>query len=241
MNKTFVYTCRFGDNEELRYSLRSIQTFYPEADVWVVGGKPDWYCGNYIEVKQTINEFETVKKNLSAIIDNKLIPDEVIVMNDDFFFVRRIDSIPFYISGAMKDRIIFNKTNGFNTIFVKKLADSYRYCKRLRSQPLDFELHVPMPVNKQKLSLILNDNVMWRSNYGNRFVADAETEVIEDVKVYPKGKADFKTYDYLSFKYPFFSTQDDSFKEVYDNFLKNMFSVPSKFESNKNVSLMPVA
>lgn len=235
MNKTFIYTCRFGENEELRYSLRSVDKFYPEATVWVVGGRPDWYSGNFIEVKQSINEFVTVRNNLAQIINNEQIPDEVIVMNDDFFFVERVEKIPLYISGTIKDRIFLNRSNGFNSIYVKKLTDSYRHCKRFRNPPLDFDIHVPMPINKKNLRFILEDDVMWRSNYGNRFVNPKETVVIEDVKVYPQGRYEFKTYDYLSFRYPFFSTQDDSFEMVKENLLDKMFSHPSKYEISKNV------
>lgn len=141
----------------------------------------------------------------------------------------------------MRDRIIFNKANGFNNIFIKKLTESYRYCKKFRNPPLDFELHVPMPANKQKLALILEDDAMWRSTYGNRFVDIKDTELIEDVKVYPNDMYEFKNYDYFSFKYPFFSTQDDSFADVHSKFLSNMFSVPSRYEISKSVSLMPVA
>lgn len=235
MNKTFIYTCRFGENEELRYSLRSVDKFYPDAEVWVVGGKPEWYTGNYIEVKQSINELLAVKNNLAKVISNEDIPDEIIIMNDDFFFVGHMEKIPPYISGNLKDRIYFNRSNGFNSIYIKRLTDSYRHCKRFRNPPLDFDIHVPMTVSKQKLSLILDDDVMWRSNYGNRFINPKETIIIEDVKVYPQGRYEFKTYDYLSFKYPFFSTQDDSFEMVKENLLNNMFPNPSKYEISKSV------
>lgn len=226
----FVYICRDGENEELRYSLRSIDLFYPEAKVWVVGGKPGWYSGNFIKVKQTSYAFENVKNSLIAILNSQEIPDHIVVMNDDFFFVRRVDDIKSYISGTLENKILFNKLNNVNSPYIRKVTHLYHHCKKHRRPPLDFETHAPMKIDKQNLSLIINDNVMWRSNYGNRFVLEKDLEIIEDVKVYKDEKYSFKSYDFMSLKYPFFSTQDTSFDLVYKKMLSTMFATPSKYE-----------
>lgn len=230
MSKTFVYLCRPGQNEELRYSIRSVATFYPDSEIWVVGGKPDWYSGNYIEVFQNSNSFKNVRDSLYAIIKNNLIPDDIIVMNDDFFFVKPIEEIPFYISGSLEDKIKNYEENDIFNSYLARLNDLAKHCKKFRKPPLDFEMHVPMPVNKKNLKKVVEENVMWRSNYGNRFATDNNIEIIEDVKVYPKGQYSFKNYDYLSLKYPFVSTMDTSFPEVSKNMLKKMFPSKSKYE-----------
>jgi len=226
----FVYICRNGDNEELRYSLRSAQTFYPNSTVWVVGGKPDWYVGNFIPIKQVADAFQNVKNSLIAIMDNPNIPDEIVIMNDDFFFVRYVPNIKAYSSGTLYNKIVFNKSNGVNSPYIKRLNHLLRHCKKYRDVPLDFETHAPMLISKSKLSIIAKENVMWRSNYGNRFLSEDQIEVIDDVKVYSDPKYGFKSYEYLSFKYPFFSTQDSSFGMAYDRMLKNMFCIPSRYE-----------
>ena len=226
----FVYICRNGENEELRYSLRSVQTFYPNSTVWVVGGKPDWYVGNFIPIKQVADAFQNVKNSLIAIMDNPNIPDEIVIMNDDFFFVRYVPAIKAYSSGTLHNKIVFNKSNGVNSPYIRRLNHLLRHCKKHKDTPLDFETHAPMLISKSKLSTIVNENVMWRSNYGNRFLSDNEIEVIQDVKVYSDSKYSFKSYKYLSFKYTFFSTQDSSFTEVYEKMLKNMFCIPSQYE-----------
>lgn len=230
MNKTFVYLCRPGNNEELRYSIRSVATFYPDAQIWVVGGKPDWYRGNYIPVEQKSNAFKNVRTNLSAVIDNSQIPEDFIVMNDDFFFIKPVENIPFYVSGTLEDKIRIYEENDVITSYVTRLVDLENHCKRFRKPPLDFEMHVPIQVNKKKLSKVVNENVMWRSNYGNRFATNEEIEIIDDVKVYPKGQYDFKNYNYLSLKYPFVSTMDTSFAEVSRDMLRKMFPSKSKYE-----------
>lgn len=231
---TFIYPCRPGDNEELRYSLRSVERFYPEADVWVIGGKPSWYSGNFVKVRQTADSFTNVKNSLSTIVDNPLIPDNVVIMNDDFFFLDRVDNFLFYVSGTLKDRILYDKINNINSTYTKKLTHLHNHCKRYTSLPLDFDLHVPMPVNKKKLSLIINESVMWRSNYGNRFAPKTKIKKIKDVKVYPKSIYSFKSYDYLNPKYPFISTHDESFLDVYNSLFKDTLSSPSKYELPKS-------
>lgn len=231
MSKTFIYICRPGNNEELRYSIRSVATFYPDSTIWVVGGKPDWYKGNFIHVEQKSNAFKNVRTNLSAIINNNKIPEDIIIMNDDFFFVKPIDELPLYVSGTLEDKIKIYEENDISTSYVNRLVDLEAHCKKFRNPPLDFELHVPMQVNKKKLVKVVNENVMWRSNYGNRFASDEEIQIIDDVKVYPKGQYDFKNYDYLSLKYPFVSTMDTSFADVSRNMLRKMFPSKSKYEA----------
>lgn len=230
MKKTFVYLCKNGDNEELRYSLRSVEKFYPESEVWVIGGKPSWYQGNFIKIKETRDAFKNVKSALAETINNPMIPNEFIVMNDDFFFVRYVENIKTYVSGRLKDRVDINMVYGIKSSYVMRLAQLYRHCKRFRNPPLDFDLHVPMPVDKRLLEDVVRDSVMWRSNYGNRFVSDDQIEVIKDVKVYERPEHQFRSYDYSNLELPFLSTNNDSFERVYNDVLKGMFTSPSKYE-----------
>lgn len=231
MKKTFVYICRSGPNQELRYSLRSVDAFYPDADVWIVGGKPEWYIGNYIEVEQQDDPFENVRSSLDKIVNDSRIPNDIIIMNDDFFFVRHVETFAPYISGTLRDKIKHNLDNGITTSYVRRLERLNTHCKRYTDNPLDFDIHVPIHVKKNNLSLILDDNVMWRSNYGNRFIDPGSTVVMDDVKVYPRGSYFFKSYDYLSKRYPFFSTQDSTFVRVHAKMLRGMFPARSKFEA----------
>jgi hypothetical protein len=234
VEKTFVYVCKNGENEELKFSLRSVEKFFPESDVWVIGGKPSWYLGNFVPVSSGPDVFQNVRNSLSIVSQNKEISEEFIFMNDDFFFVRHMETIPYYISGTLRDRIISNKTNGVNSSYIRRLVDSYKHCKSFRNPPLDFDIHTPMPVNKKLMSEVLGDKIMWRSNYGNRFVKDNETVTIKDVKVYEKESYSFKNYDFMSFEYPFFSTNDDSFELVREKLLNDMFASSSKYEATSD-------
>jgi len=87
----FVYICRGGENEELRYSLRSVVNSFPDSAVWVVGGIPKWYSGNKISIEQNAGKWANAVNNLNAITESPDIPEEFVLMNDDFFITNKRD------------------------------------------------------------------------------------------------------------------------------------------------------
>ena len=93
-----VYICRDGDNEELRYSIRSAVKNLPHDNLWVVGGKPDWYSGPYIEVPQDKAYYRNARTNIRTIIKSNKISNTFILMNDDFFIMNKVDSLPYMYS-----------------------------------------------------------------------------------------------------------------------------------------------
>ena len=92
----FVYLCKTGENEELRYSIRSVLNSFPKAKIWVVGGKPKWYVGNYVEVIQDRNLYTNIYNNLVAICKSNQISNKFILMNDDFFIVNKVSKINYF-------------------------------------------------------------------------------------------------------------------------------------------------
>ncbi len=86
----FVYICKDGANEELKYSIRSVVESFPEANIWLVGGKPEWYTGNYIEVEQKDSKYKNAVKNLQIICLSQEISESFILMNDDFYIIKKI-------------------------------------------------------------------------------------------------------------------------------------------------------
>jgi hypothetical protein len=169
-NMDLVYICRNGDNEELRYSIRSAVKNLPHDKIWVVGGKPDWYTGDYIEVNQGKSKYRNARNNLKAICNAKEISESFILMNDDFYIVNKIDSIPYMYAGTLSDKIkqrddIFNG-NTYTALLRQTLGSLSR--KNINTA-LDYELHVPMIMEKKKLSKVLGFSGLWRSVYGNMF------------------------------------------------------------------------
>ena len=233
---TFVYLCRNGQNEELRYSIRSVLHFYPKAEIWVVGGKPDWYIGNFIQTTKRGDSYTNQRNNLKAISRQPEIPEDIIIMNDDFFLKSRTELFTYYSWGTLEARLQEYADNKIDSRYTRHLALLARHCKKYSNIPLDFELHVPMPVKKSKLRYVHSQAVMWRSNYANCFLDDYPISFIKDVKFYNDKKHHFKEYDFLNGEYPFFSTTDSSFPVALRNYLSDMFPNPTSLEGDQGDS-----
>ena len=95
--------------------------------------------------------------------------------------------------------------------------------------PLDYAIHVPIELNKEKLSTVINPNVSIRTIYGNLFnVGGIEIDDVKFHRVATRKWAKNPDLDTINFEY--LSTGDDSFLEVYNCILKDMFKDPSPLE-----------
>jgi hypothetical protein len=227
----FVYICKDGNNEELRYSIRSVVESFPDSKIWVVGGKPTWYTGNYIEVNQNLSKYRNAIENLKAVCNSEDISDRFVLMNDDFYIIKNIDSIKDYHGGPLLEKInLYQKLNS-NSNYTRKLAATYKKIKSLGIEnPLDYELHVPMVMEKEKLKQTLQNNYqfLWRSIYGNIFNVGGEQ--MEDVKVYVKGPLVLKSYNIKKDDHIYLSSADTSFDILFNNILKKQFNLKTKYE-----------
>jgi hypothetical protein len=227
----FVYICKDGSNEELRYSIRSVVESFPDSKIWVVGGKPTWYTGNYIEVSQNLSKYRNAIENLKALCNSEDISNRFVLMNDDFYIVKNIDSIKDYHGGPLLEKInLYQKLNS-NSNYTRKLAATYKKIKSLGIEnPLDYELHVPMVMEKEKLKQTLQNNYqfLWRSIYGNVFNVGGEQ--MEDVKVYVKGPLVLKSYNIKKDDHIYLSSADTSFDILFNNILKKQFNKKTKYE-----------
>ena len=227
----FVYICKDGINEELKYSIRSVTSSFPNSNIWVVGGKPDWYIGNYIEVEQKDSKYKNAVKNLEIICSSQEISESFILMNDDFYIVKKIDKIEDFHGGFLLDKInLYQKLNG-NSQYTRKLSRTYNKLKALGFEnPLDYELHIPMIMEKEKLKTIIEllDQFLWRSIYGNKFNIGGTQ--MEDVKVYTTGPLVLKSYNLNIDSHTYLSSADSSFNNIFNKILKDKFNKKTKFE-----------
>jgi hypothetical protein len=95
--------------------------------------------------------------------------------------------------------------------------------------PLNYEVHIPMVMNKLKLKNVLkNKTCLWRSLYGNIYnVGGIEHE---DVKVYNKSSSSPKSYNWKGKNFAYLSTQDSSFSEMHRIVFFKKFKSPSSIE-----------
>ena len=95
--------------------------------------------------------------------------------------------------------------------------------------PLDYELHIPMVMEKQKLKNIIMKypSCLWRSMYGNIYSVGGSE--MEDVKIY-KNKKHAARSNEITESSVFLSTEDQAFDLALDKVLNKMFNNPTTFE-----------
>ena len=132
-----VYICRHGNNEELRYSLRSIENLKEVNNVWVIGGKPNWYVGNHIPV-QSSTKYTHAITNLHVLTRQKQISEEFILMNDDFFVIKPVDKLETYHEGLLLDKIIKYQKFNPNSKYTNWLKKTHLFLKQLVVRSLGY-------------------------------------------------------------------------------------------------------
>lgn len=209
----FVYICKTGANEELRYSIRSVLHNFPEARIWVVGGKPDWYVGNFIEVEDMGSKFVNIDRCYKEILFNDQISNSFILMNDDFFILKSDISYNYY-DQLLNEKIKSHCQLYGNSPYARALSGAEKELKKIGiDQPLNYDVHTPMAFEKDKLSMVVDLSLAPRSMYGNIFINNGIN--IQDVKIYKRQKN-------IDLNGSIISTEDNSFSLI-SNQLKVLF------------------
>lgn len=204
-----VYYVKKGEkNAELANSLRSLQHF-PHRRVHIVGHTPKWVknvnsiSGNrHPDRSGWYNGFDNVR--IIAHYDGDM-TDDVVIFNDDFVVLRPIEELPLYHRTTLERHAAMV---GFDTPWGESLLKTWVHLHDLGlTEPLSYDLHVPMPVNRRDLRDALawvgvdeDPPVQWRSVYGN-FIARGEPEFSTcrpDVKVKGRASGPIEHDDFLS-------------------------------------------
>lgn len=218
-----VYLCRPGeDNEELRFSLRSLKNLADVDQVWFFGGKPSWVRSvRWYELPQWGNKHATTNHNLRFACEHPEVSDQFVLMNDDFYFMQKTKTIPTLNMGTVRQVLASYKRQGIESQYVDGMRRTLTYLEqRGFIDPLCFETHTPMVVDKDLMLRTLDCGPYQRRTvYGA--LAGHRGRTIRDVKVVrpsskiPAGK--------------FMSTQDNSVEFVLP-LLRRKFPHRSVFE-----------
>ena len=224
-----VYICRYGKNEELRYSIRSVVANLLHDEIWVVGGKPNWYSGNYIPVPRQTNKYAHGRANLKAICESPDISERFVLMNDDFFIMRKMSQIPPLHGGPLTEKIALYEQFAPKGKFLANLFESLSVlANRGCHTAWDYAIHVPMVMEKKKLAKILQYPGSVRTNYGNIYKVGGKR--IEDVKVHTRKPNGPEPFDYLKKESDFLSTADNTFNRLRAHVLRRRFPNRTSYE-----------
>ncbi len=232
-NKDIVYFVKdTKENEELRYSLRSVEKNFPHARVWFVGGCPNGIVPDvHIPVAQTQrNKYLRVRNMIELIIRKQDLSDNFWLFNDDFFVMSKVSYVLPAIDGSLARKVqALESSFKRKTAYSNKLRNTIFALRDKHKDRLNYELHIPMEINKDKAHQVLlefNDNVAFRSAYGNYF--DVAKTIHPDVKVY-----DTEERYNPDIHNVFLSTSDVSFERgVIGRFIRSSFVEPSRFEAD---------
>jgi hypothetical protein len=218
----YVYICREGDNEELRYSIRSVVANATHDKIWVIGYKPDWYIGNYIQIDNIGSKFENITNCHKILPDIGALSEEFVIMNDDFFILKPLGKMPTFSDGTLTDKIEKNMISAGLSKYVRALITAKKRLHKLGiTDPINYDLHTPMVFNKALLASVDDLTLSPRSLYGNLFKIDSI--MIDDVKIHKKGSP----FDIDESH--FISTEDDSFYLIKDK-LEQLFPNKTIYE-----------
>lgn len=210
-------------NEELRYSLRSLTNF-PYNKVYFYGGcpdgiKPDFH---YKVIQNEDTKWKNVNLMLKMACNNPNITDNFWLFNDDFFIMRKVNKPKNYRNGDLYKRIV-QLEDKYKSItpYSQQLRDMCQELEALGCTTLNYALHLPMLINKDKARhlLSISDSPMFRCLYGNYYKVKAVYS--RDVKVC--GSKVYKSGCYLS-------TDDNSFKSYVGDQIRKKFNTKCKYE-----------
>lgn len=212
-------------NEELRYSLRSVDVNMPHKRVWIFGGCPINIVPDIrVRVDQVgKTKWDRVRNMYKMVCENKEITDDFIMFNDDFFVMQPTNRITPTYRCSLKEHIKILEPHK-PSAYSKLLRD----CREtLTGEPLSYELHVPFIFNKKKLLTMLNsfpEQHCTRTMYGNIYKIRGKRS--NDPKIFnSKPTFDYKSSQFLSTDDPVININNDIWR-----WLQKQFPKKSRFE-----------
>lgn len=183
-------------NEELIYSLRSLSNL-PHDRIFFAGGFPGGIKNIiHIPTKQTGTKYENSTKNLKVACEDRRLSNNFILMNDDFFILKPIkDPVNDFNLHRGTIQSVFDfymHKYSRKTIYMLGMEQTAGLIKGLGiKEPLSYELHIPMVMNKQNVLKMLSYSgvekicvLHKRSLYGNLFLHHSRK--VEDFKILTK-------------------------------------------------------
>lgn len=202
------------NNQELRYSLRSLDKHCKDVDrVFIVGNKPSFIVNcECIWVADGDKWYENAFKKTRAAIDAG-ISEEFLLMNDDFYMMQDFEAknYPFFHRGDMMKE----PKNEYQKIIV----NTRRYLEGLGKPIKHYGVHCPIRIEAEKykqLEPFYHKPMSARCLYGNLFCKGIKVD-------------DCKGTEIKKSKTKCFSSADWVGREIFDE-LQKLFPNPSRWE-----------
>ena len=220
-------------NEELRYSLRSVEQNWPYRSVWFCGGCPDnLRPDQQMKLKQKgTSKWNKVRDMIAQVCKNDDITEDFWLFNDDFFILKPMseDMPPQYNGDLITDVEKIEQRQGHEDDFTRRLRCANDILLAAGKTNLNYEVHKPILINRKKALEVLKEfprTPAFRSLYGNYFEIGGDSR--HDMKI---KELKFPNMFNVENKWEFLSSDDDSFEygEV-GEFIRRRFTEKTRFE-----------
>lgn len=220
-------------NEELRYSLRSVEMNWKYNDVWFYGGCPEGLKpDHYIPVNQTApSKWQRVRNMIYEACKNNDITEDFWLFNDDFFILKPKDeNMPAQYNRTLEDRIEkIEKRHGGPDEYTRRLRHLVKTLKTASKPTLDYAVHKPILINRKRMREVLDkfpDEPMTRALYGNYWEIGGVSRHDMKIKI-----MNYKKMPIVMREWDFLSTSDVSFESGnVGRYLRDRFKEKSRFE-----------
>lgn len=223
-----VYFVRPGrSHEELRYSLRSL-TNLPHNKVHIIGHIPEWATNIIGHPRERLEtKYATTTAHMRYACETDTISDPFILMNDDFFIVKKVRELHTYHRGPVRDVIADYRARTLQSPYVRGMQQTLRLLEDAgHTNPNSYELHIPMVIKKAGMlaALDLGKNLPVahkRTIYG--VINNIGGQRTQDVKM--------RTMDAQPPTGPWLSSMDTVFQYGAGNIVKWLFPNPGRHEA----------
>lgn len=183
MEPDVLYVVRRGEgNAALRLSLRSL-AHLPHRRVFIAGHTPQWVQGvTSIPVRARSDKFASIEANVRAGLGHPELGEDVIYMNDDFYFTAPLERMPITHGGPVSEYSGRQEMR-------RRMKHTVALLNHLDSKGawLAYDgVHTPLPLRRdfaiKALELLPQRvRVKWRTWYGNLFSIGGDR--VSDVKI----------------------------------------------------------
>lgn len=220
------------DNNELRYSLRSISDFGVNIDnVYIVGNKPEWVNNiHHIQVDDPYRKKCDNTWNKLCVIST-ILKDPFVLMNDDFYLLQTcyFNSIPLYYDGLI-DEVVRKHTN---KSYIQTLNNTIKFLQLLDKPIINYAVHGPITIDPVSVFnwttyIKKEPGISFRNFYGNVCSNSRNRVVLPDLKF--SEPVDDDTFKVRTEGRKFFSISDKYLNEVGKKRFSILYPNPCKFE-----------
>ena len=221
-------------NDELRYSLRSIEENWgPHGKVWIFGGCPaDIHPDRHVHISMLseLDKWDNTHRLMRFICENDEITEDFWYFNDDFFIMHKTsEDMPQQYNGDLETVIHrVESYHGGVTDWTRRLRTLLELSKSEGFGSVNYEVHKPIRLNRKKMLAVMDlyqGTPCIRSLYGN--VYDIGGNDTGDIIVTDRNAG----IDWIIQQNPMFlSTTEDSFPGPIGWYIKERFQKPSKYE-----------